>query len=147
MIKFVKRGNERSNDVLSGGEEPASGRRKASRRGAVVLAVALFLVAFAVVVGATYPFRSAFTVALAVVAGLALAGSVHIAYEWERAVVLRFGRFHRLAGPGLYVTVPVVDSVTIVIDQRISSISCSAEQVLPADLVPVDLDAVVFLRF
>ena len=104
----------------------------------------LFLVAFALVLAATFPFRSAFTVALAVVAGLALAGSVHIAYEWERAVVLRFGRFHRLAGPGLYVTVPVVDSVTIVIDQRISSISCSAEQVLTADLVPVDLDAVVF---
>ena len=104
----------------------------------------LFLVAFALVLAATFPFRSAFTVALAVVAGLALAGSVHIAYEWERAVVLRFGRFHRLAGPGLYVTVPVVDSVTIVIDQRISSNSCSAEQVLTADLVPVELDAVVF---
>ena len=144
MVKFGKRGNERANDVLSGGEESVSGRRKASRRGAVVLAVTLFLVAFALVLAATFPFRSAFTVALAVVAGLALAGSVHIAYEWERAVVLRFGRFHRLAGPGLYVTVPVVDSVTIVIDQRISSISCSAEQVLTADLVPVDLDAVVF---
>ena len=144
MIKFVKRGNERSNDVLSGGEEPASGRRKASRRGAVVLAVALFLVAFAVVVGATYPFRSAFTVGAGVLVGLGLAGSVHIAYEWERAVVLRFGRFHRLAGPGLYVTIPVVDSVTIVIDQRISSISCSAEQVLTADLVPVDVDAILF---
>ena len=142
MVKFGKRGNERANDVLSGGEESVSGRRKASRRGAVVLT--LFLVAFALVLAATFPFRSAFTVALAVVAGLALAGSVHIAYEWERAVVLRFGRFHRLAGPGLYVTVPVVDSVTIVIDQRISSISCSAEQVLTADLVPVDLDAVVF---
>ena len=142
MVKFGKRGNERANDVLSGGEESVSGRRKASRRGAVVLAVTLFLVAFALVLAATFPFRSAFTVALAVVAGLALAGSVHIAYEWERAVVLRFGRFHRLAGPGLYVTVPVVDSVTIVIDQRISSISCSAEQVLTADLVPVDLDQV-----
>ena len=118
MVKFGKRGNERANDVLSGGEESVSGRRKASRRGAVVLAVTLFLVAFALVLAATFPFRSAFTVALAVVAGLALAGSVHIAYEWERAVVLRFGRFHRLAGPGLYVTVPVVDSVTIVIDQR-----------------------------
>ena len=144
MVKFGKRGNERANDVLSGGEDSVSGRRKASRRGAVVLAVTLFLVAFALVLAATFPFRSAFTVALAVVAGLALAGSVHIAYEWERAVVLRFGRFHRLAGPGLYVTIPVVDSVTIVIDQRISSISCSAEQVLTADLVPVDLDAVVF---
>ena len=144
MVKFGKRGNERANDVLSGGEESVSGRRKASRRGAVVLAVTLFLVAFALVLAATFSFRSAFTVALAVVAGLALAGSVHIAYEWERAVVLRFGRFHRLAGPGLYVTIPVVDSVTIVIDQRISSISCSAEQVLTADLVPVDLDAVVF---
>ena len=152
MVKFGKRGNERANDVLSGGEENGVGRRKASRRGAVVLAVALFLVAFALVLAVTFPFRSAFTVALAVLAGLVLAGSVHarspegvhIAYEWERAVVLRFGRFHRLAGPGLYVTVPVADSVTIVIDQRISSISCSAEQVLTADLVPVDLDAVVF---
>ncbi|MFQ9181322.1 MAG: hypothetical protein ACLR3C_16615 [Eggerthella lenta] len=78
MVKFGKRGNERANDVLSGGEESVSGRRKASRRGAVVLAVTLFLVAFALV-AATFPFRSAFTVALAVVAGLALAGSVHIA--------------------------------------------------------------------
>ena len=77
MVKFGKRGNERANDVLSGGEESVSGRRKASRRGAVVLAVTLFLVAFALVLAATFPFRSAFTVALAVVAGLALAGSVH----------------------------------------------------------------------
>lgn len=81
MVKFGKRGNERANDVLSGGEESVSGRRKASRRGAVVLAVTLFLVAFALVLAATFPFRSAFTVALAVVAGLALAGSVHIAYD------------------------------------------------------------------
>lgn len=144
MIKFVKRDNERSNDALFGGEESDSGRRKASRHGAFVLAIALFLVVFAIVVAATYPVRSAFTVVLAVVAGFGVASCVHIAYEWERAVVLRFGRFHRLAGPGLYITVPVVDSVTIVVDQRISSISCSAEQVLTADLVPVDLDAVVF---
>ena len=92
MVKFGKRGNERANDVLSGGEESVSGRRKASRRGAVVLAVTLFLVAFALVLAATFPFRSAFTVALAVVAGLALAGSVHIAYACGAA--LRMGRFH-----------------------------------------------------
>lgn len=144
MVKFGKRGGERANDALLGGDEGAPSRRKASRRGAVILAVALFLIGFAVVVGATYPFRSAFTVAAGVLVGLALASCIHIAYEWERAVVLRFGRFQRLAGPGLYVTIPVVDSVTVVIDQRISSISCSAEQVLTADLVPVDLDAVVF---
>ena len=53
MVKFGKRGNERANDVLSGGEESVSGRRKASRRGAVVLAVTLFLVAFALVLAAT----------------------------------------------------------------------------------------------
>lgn len=144
MPKFGKRENERSSDVLFGREEEACGRRKASRRGALVLAVALFLIGFIAVVGATYAIRSAYTVGAGVLVGLALASSVHIAYEWERAVVLRFGRFHRLVGPGLYVTIPVVDSVTIVIDQRVSSISCSAEQVLTADLVPVDLDAVVF---
>ena len=108
MVKFGKRGNERANDVLSGGEDSVSGRRKASRRGAVVLAVTLFLVAFALVLAATFPFRSAFTVALAVVAGLALAGSVHIAYEWERAVVLRFGRvrWRSTASPGRVCTSP-----------------------------------------
>lgn len=144
MVKFGKRTSEREGDVLAFGDDAPSGRRKASRFGAVVLAGVLFLLAFCAVAALTWPVRSVFTVALAVAAGLALAGSVHIAYEWERAVVLRFGRFHRLAGPGLYATIPVVDSVTIVIDQRISSISCSAEQVLTADLVPVDLDAVVF---
>ncbi len=145
MAKFRKRSEVASSDILASGESlTGGGRRKASRRGAFVLATALFLIAFLAVTGATYSMRSVFTVALGVLAGLALASCVHIAFEWERAVVLRFGRFHRLAGPGLYLTIPIVDSVTIVVDQRISTISCAAEQVLTADLVPVDLDAVVF---
>lgn len=144
MTKVGKRTNSQPSDVLVSSEVVPNGRRRASRRGALVLAATLFLIGFFAVVGATYAVRSAFTVGAGVLVGFALAGSVHIAYEWERAVVLRFGRFRRLAGPGLYLTIPVVDSVTIVIDQRVSTISCSAEQVLTADLVPVDLDAVVF---
>lgn len=144
MALFGKKKISQEKNALAFGESELQGRKQASRRGAFLLTLILFVLGFFVVVGLTYPIRSVFTVALGIVAGALLASSIHITCEWERAVVLRFGRFCRLAGPGLYFTIPIVDSVTIVIDQRISAISYSAEQVLTADLVPVDLDAVVF---
>lgn len=144
MALFGKKKISQEKDALAFGESELQERKLASRRGAFLFTLILFVLGFFVVVGLTYPIRSVFTVALGVVVGALLASSMHITCEWERAVVLRFGRFCRLAGPGLYFTIPIVDSVTIVIDQRISAISYSAEQVLTADLVPVDLDAVVF---
>jgi regulator of protease activity HflC (stomatin/prohibitin superfamily) len=79
-----------------------------------------------------------------VVAGILLMPAPRIAQQWERAVVLRFGRFVGLRGPGLFWIVPFVDHVSTWIDQRTITTSFAAEQTLTADTVPVNVDAVLF---
>lgn len=83
-----------------------------------------------------------------VMAGVVLAlivfSCTHVILEWERAVVMRSGRFHRVAGPGLVAMVPFLDSITAVVDMRMRSTAFKAEHVLTADLVPVNVDAVLF---
>jgi regulator of protease activity HflC (stomatin/prohibitin superfamily) len=82
-------------------------------------------------------------------AGMALLGGIlmaspRVAQQWERAVVLRFGRFTGLRGPGLFWVVPFVDRVSSWVDQRTVTTSFAAEQTLTADTVPVNVDAVLF---
>jgi regulator of protease activity HflC (stomatin/prohibitin superfamily) len=79
-----------------------------------------------------------------VLAGILLMPAPRIAQQWERAVVLRFGRFIGLRGPGLFWIVPFVDHVSTWIDQRTITTSFAAEQTLTADTVPVNVDAVLF---
>jgi regulator of protease activity HflC (stomatin/prohibitin superfamily) len=76
--------------------------------------------------------------------GLLLAPSPRIAQQWERAVVLRFGRYVGLRGPGLFWLLPFVDRVASWVDQRTITTSFAAEQTLTADTVPVNVDAVLF---
>ncbi len=73
-----------------------------------------------------------------------LAPSIQIAYQWERAVVLRFGRFRALRKPGVFVIFPVVDKVAQYVDQRIRVTDFSAEMTLTSDTVPVNVDAIAF---
>ena len=70
--------------------------------------------------------------------------SLRVANAWERAIVLRAGRFAGVRGPGLYLMVPVIDSVAAVVDQRIQTTSFNAEQALTRDTVPVNVDAIIF---
>ena len=70
--------------------------------------------------------------------------TVRIAAQWERVVVLRLGTFNRVAGPGLFFTIPFIDHITLRADQRIMLTGFGAEEILTADLVPVNVDAVVF---
>jgi regulator of protease activity HflC (stomatin/prohibitin superfamily) len=70
--------------------------------------------------------------------------SVRIASEWQRAVILRLGRLHKVKGPGLYLLFPIVDRATQVIDLRIQTSTISAEQALTRDTVAVGVDAIVF---
>jgi regulator of protease activity HflC (stomatin/prohibitin superfamily) len=82
--------------------------------------------------------------AIGVAAGAILSLSPRIAQQWERAVVLRLGRFIGLRGPGLFWIIPLIDSVTRSIDQRVIASSFAAEQTLTSDTVPVNVDAVLF---
>jgi len=76
--------------------------------------------------------------------GGVLMQSPRVAQQWERAVVLRLGRFTGLRGPGLFWVIPFVDTVSSWIDQRTITTSFAAEQTLTADTVPVNVDAVLF---
>ena len=70
--------------------------------------------------------------------------ALKIANQWEKAVVLRLGRFVRLAGPGSFWIVPIVESIPSWIDQRVMVTSFSAEKTLTKDTVPINVDAVLF---
>jgi regulator of protease activity HflC (stomatin/prohibitin superfamily) len=82
-------------------------------------------------------------VALLILSAL-LASSIQIADQWEKAIVLRMGKYHALRGPGLFLIVPVIDRVTNYIDQRVRVTEFRAEQTLTKDTVPVNVDAVVY---
>jgi regulator of protease activity HflC (stomatin/prohibitin superfamily) len=70
--------------------------------------------------------------------------ALKVASQWEKAVVLRLGRFHGLRGPGLFWIIPIVDSIPTWIDHRVMVTPFSAEKTLTKDTVPVDVDAVLF---
>ena len=81
---------------------------------------------------------------IAVIVVIILVMSVRVASEWQRAVVLRLGRFHKAKGPGLYLLLPVIDRVAQVVDLRIQTTTITAEQALTRDTVAVSVDAIVF---
>jgi len=82
---------------------------------------------------------------LAIIAlGALIPFTLKMANQWERAVVLRLGRLDRIAGPGLFFIIPVVDQVAYWIDQRIQTTEFNAQQALSKDTVPVNIDAVIF---
>ena len=73
-----------------------------------------------------------------------LSVSIRVADQWERAVVLRMGKFQGLKGPGPFLIVPIIDQVSMYIDQRVRVSAFKAEQTLTKDTVPVNVDAVVY---
>ncbi|HWF08134.1 MAG TPA: slipin family protein [Bryobacteraceae bacterium] len=70
--------------------------------------------------------------------------AVKVADQWEKAALLRFGKYIGLRGPGLFFVIPVVDTVSDYVDQRIRVTDASAESALTRDTVPVNVDAIVF---
>ena len=116
----------------------------ASRGGVYLFFLAMFAAGFLAVLFATFAWVSPLTIAASVVAGFVLATSVRVAPHWERVAILRFGKFNRIAGPGLYCCIPFAEYAAIHVDQRITTASFSAEAALTADLVPVDVDAILF---
>jgi len=83
-------------------------------------------------------------VIVSAVVGLIAMRAPRIARQWDRAIVLRLGRYHAMRGPGLFWVVPFIDIVGSWIDQRTITTSFAAEQTLSSDTVPVNVDAVLF---
>ena len=75
-----------------------------------------------------------------------VSASIQIADQWNKAVVLRFGKFRALEGPGLFFIVPLIDTIPYWIDIRVLTSSFKAEKTLTKDTVPVDVDAVLFWK-
>jgi regulator of protease activity HflC (stomatin/prohibitin superfamily) len=79
-----------------------------------------------------------------IVVGLYLLFSIKVVQQWQRVAILRFGRYRGLRGPGLFLIVPVVDTLSRFVDQRVRVATVTAESTLTRDTVPVNVDAIVF---
>ena len=108
------------------------------------VAIALFVLVAGAGVVLTLQTRNPYWAVGGVLLGWTVAQAPRVAQQWERAVVLRLGRFVGLQGPGLFWILPFVDTVSRVIDQRVITTSFAAEQTLTSDTVPVNVDAVLF---
>jgi len=70
--------------------------------------------------------------------------AVRVANQWDRAVILRLGKFHRLKGPGLFFVIPIIERVAQIVDMRIRATDFNSESTLTKDTVPVNVDAICF---
>jgi len=114
------------------------------------LTIFIVLVTIAVFLAATMDTRgypdwaiAVVFVSIGILATLLLA-AMQVARQWEKAVVLRLGKFSGLKGPGLFWIIPIIDSITRWIDHRVMVTPFSAEKTLTRDTVPVNVDAVLF---
>lgn len=120
---------------------------KATRSGATLFALVLAGAMFAFVVAVSYfgfALLNLWVLVAALVIAIAASMTIHIAMEWERIVIFRFGAFNRVAGPGLIFMIPVIEQAACRIDMRTIATTFGAEKTLTSDLVPVDIDAVLF---
>lgn len=106
------------------------------------LALALVLAALGVVSGAVLKFVPLLVVFLA--AAVYALFSIKVANQWEKCAVLRFGRFNGMRGPGIFHVVPIMESISKYVDQRVRVTDVRAETALTADTVPINVDAIVF---
>lgn len=89
---------------------------------------------------------SAWIGACAVLVAVLVAAAIKVSDQWNRAVVLRLGRFRGLEGPGLFLIIPIIETVPYWIDTRVITTTFKAEKTLTKDTVPVDVDAVLFWK-
>ncbi len=135
----------KNNPVESGIELRGGARRyvnPVSFMAAAIVWVAGIIVA--VIAGQTNDARGAVVLLASTLVAVLVLFTIKIANQWEKAVVLRFGKFRAMRGPGLFMIIPVVDEVSHLIDQRVRVTDVSAESALTRDTVPVDVDAIVF---
>ena len=146
MSRKEKSSGERRFRVAPDAATEVVGER-ASSTGVLLFSAVLFVAVLAAVLGIGWLTVGRVTLEVIVVAALAALlaiGCCHVAQQWERVVVLRLGRFNRVSGPGLFWTIPVIESNTMRVDTRTRVTTFYAEETLTADLVPMNVDAVLF---
>jgi regulator of protease activity HflC (stomatin/prohibitin superfamily) len=121
--------------------------RDTINRGETINLIALTLFVILLAVGLILFFMGVVNWILLIAVGLVallIAASIKIANQWEKAVILRMGRFTGLKGPGLFLIIPIIDRVDSYIDQRVRVTDFKAEETLTKDTVPVNVDFVVY---
>jgi regulator of protease activity HflC (stomatin/prohibitin superfamily) len=83
---------------------------------------------------------------IAFVLAVLVSVAIKVADQWEKAVILRLGKFRSLKGPGLFFIIPIIDAIPYWIDTRVITTTFKAEKTLTKDTVPVDVDAVLFWK-
>ena len=117
------------------------------------ISVLIFVVILGIGVALAYAMHSAsnnlagiWIIGIAFVLASLFSSAVRVADQWNRAVVLRLGKFRSLEGPGLFLIIPVIENIPYWLDTRVLTSSFKAEKTLTKDTVPVDVDAVLFWK-
>ena len=116
----------------------------------IALAVAIFLILLAILIAIAMDAAAipdlwiGITFAIFVLIAVYILFALKVAQQWEKAVVLRLGKFKGLSGPGVFWIIPVIENTTNWIDHRVMVTPFNAEKTLTKDTVPVDVDAVLF---
>jgi regulator of protease activity HflC (stomatin/prohibitin superfamily) len=106
--------------------------------------VTVLLLCIAIGLGAAKLLNMWLLAAVFALAGLYFLFAIVVVDQWEKVAVLRFGRYRGLRGPGLFLIVPIVDTLSRYVDQRVRVTTVSAESTLTRDTVPVNVDAIIF---
>ena len=108
------------------------------------LAIGIFIIFIAAGGAATAATKNPVAVIIAGLTGLYFLFSIKVAAQWQKAAVLRLGRYIGLRGPGMFMIIPVIDSISGYVDQRVRVADVKAESALTRDTVPVNVDAIIF---
>ncbi len=120
--------------------------RASSPRRVQVSRVGVFVFLIFIAAGAAVAIRynNPVPVVVAGLIGFYFLFAIRVAEQWQKAAVLRLGRYIGLRGPGIFMIIPIIDDVSAFVDQRVRAVEVSAESALTRDTVPVNVDAIVF---
>ncbi len=105
---------------------------------------AIAVVLLALALGAAAAMRQVWVAVPLIAAATYCLFAIKVANEWEKCAVLRLGKFAGMRGPGMFHVVPILDTITKFVDQRVRVTDVRAETALTADTVPINVDAIVF---
>ena len=94
--------------------------------------------------GAAWLFHTPLIAVASLAIGVYSLFAIKVVDQWEKVAVLRFGKYRGLRGPGLFLIIPIVETLSRYVDQRVRVTTVSAESTLTRDTVPVNVDAIIF---